>query len=184
MDNERYFHWLVTVKAVPAFGDLPAIPVRTWWSGSGELSFGGETYEGTWSEDSGALVEVSAVQNEVGDPSGRVRFIVALTPESLIALSQTYFGIPSVTIEWITSIDAGKTWTRIPRKFTGKVSLPKINADGRLAIEVESFTGDTDQGVEQYWSDESHQQRHPGDLFFSHVRNLTERGKELRWLNV
>ena len=184
MNEERYFHWLVTVKAAPAFGDLAALPVRRWWSGAGELVYGSETYEGTWSEGVGALVEVSPVQNEVGDPSSRVRFTVALTPESLERMGQSYFGATLVTLEWITSIDAGKTWQRIPRKFTGNVSTPKIGGDGRLIIEVESKKGDTDQGVVLYWSDESHQQRHPGDLFFSHVRDLTERGKELRWLSV
>ena len=180
---ERYFHWLVTVQAVSASQPYPAVAERRWWSGEGALTFSGNSYEGTWSADYGALVTVSAVSQDLNDPTSRVRFVVALDPSALPELASRDPGIPEVTLQWITSTDHGATWSLVPRRFVGQVSAPTLN-EGNLEVEVEQYSTDTDAGITHYWSHESHIQRFPGDMGFSFVRELTRIGTETRWPNV
>ena len=74
MAKGTYYHWLLEVEASPGVGDEPAAPVRRWWSGKDDLTFGGVRWEGTVSDDDhGSLVNISSLQETADSPDTRLR---------------------------------------------------------------------------------------------------------------
>ncbi len=134
-------------------------PVYRFWSGADDLTLDGETYQGR------SFIALSPAEASLEAPDRRMTasfHMGPLTTAQRIELLQDP-GPLTVQIEWIASTDQGQSWTRMPRKFVGRLSRPAIR-NGIYTIEIETYGGDVDRGRPLKWSHEDQQGRFPGDL--------------------
>ena len=153
-------------------------PLRLW-TGYGPLTFGNQTYQGA-----GAVLGVSEVETALGEPDKRVTLHLSGIPRPLRRTFLQDAGPKEVLIEWIFSLDRGKTWSKAPNTtpfaFRGRLSTPSMT-QGMLTVEVETMRGDVDRGRPLRWSHEDQQQRHPGDLGMTYMRALANEGVTTAW---
>ena len=154
-------------------------PLRLW-TGYGTLTFGGRNYTGT-----GSVLGVSEVETVPGEPDKRVT--LSLSGISLATRRQFLqdVGPMEVQIEWVFSLDRGKTWSKAPNDMTpftfhGQLSSPSMT-QGVLTVEVETMRGNVDRGKPLRWSHEDQQRRHPGDKGMEYMRALANEGVTTAW---
>ena len=144
-----------------------------FWSGEGQLVFDGNTYTGSH------FVTLSPAEATVGAPRKRMTASFRVFSADLRAAVLQDPGPLPVEINWIYSTDQGQSWTRLPRKFVGRLSSPTIQ-NGIYTIEIETYGGDVDRGRPLKWSDEDQQDRAPGDKGLEYMRQLAS-GIDTRW---
>ncbi len=166
-------HWLLELSG--AITDGP----HRFWSGEGELTIGGLIYNGVERQDGGAVMSISELEQQAGEPGKRLTIQLLVVAEAFRRLLTMEIGAADVRIGWIFSEDMGQTWTELPRSFRGRLSAPTI-AGGILTAEVETYAGDADRGRPLFWSHEAQQARFPGDLGFEFVREIAK-GTQVRW---
>ena len=153
----RRVAWLLT------FSDLdPGAPVKVgrWWSGEGQLTFETLVYDGAMGPN-GSLLEVGDVE-QTADQAGRRATLRLAVPAPAVrhALSRD-LGSVAAEIGWIWSAD-GVTWTRIPRRYKGRLSETRI-VDGVLSATIATYWDEMDRGRPLYWSDATQRARAPAD---------------------
>ena len=133
-----------------------------WWTGKGTLVFEGQEWQGALS-DKGSLFDFSEVVYTPTIPDKRTTFDLAIGKESAQRLMSVDLGAVQVELGWIFSKDEGATWTRLPRRFVGRLGRTVVNvAEGLFSGEVETYLGDIDRGRPKTWSDETQRNRHSG----------------------
>ena len=153
--------WLLSFSDVDPSKDV--VSPRHWWSGEGDLVFEGVTYRGA-SGPNGQLLEISDVSHTIDLPSARAQLQVAATAASVRHALSVNFGAVRVEVGWIWTNDpwlpqpAAGRWNRIPRRFIGRLSKPRVK-DGVMLAEIETLLGDTDRGTPAYWSDATQRAR-------------------------
>lgn len=164
--DQVHAHALVRI---PAFGSQPA---RDLWTGEGELDVDRVTYTGTVINGE-SLMSVTPVEQTIETPNVRCSLRIGLNTEFIRLLWLDDPGPLLVTVGWIVSKNAGRTWEILAIRFKGYLS-DNGYADGILVTELETWSGDIARvglGVRMY-SHESQQARHPGDRFFEYQRTL------------
>lgn len=154
-------------------------PLRLW-TGYGTLTFGNRNYTGA-----GSVLGVSEVETALGEPDKRVTLSLSGVPRASRRRFLQDVGPKEVVIEWIFSLDRGKTWSKAPNDMTpftfrGQLSSPSMT-QGVLTVEVETMRGDVDRGRPLPWSHEDQQQRHPGDRGMEYMRILANEGVTTAW---
>ena len=148
-----------------------------WWSGEGDITVESQVYRGA-TVNGQAFLDVSAVEQSQGLPSRRATVRLAVVPEITRRLLQQDYGPIPITIGWIRSRDAGRTWQRLQRSFSGRLSNPRL-LDGLYEVEIETVLGDSDRGTPLRWSYEAFQSRQ-NDNFFEAVASYAS-GIDLKW---
>ena len=148
-----------------------------WWSGEGTITVGSQAYQGA-TVNGQAFLDVSGVEQTQGLPSRRATIRLAVVPETTRRLLQQDYGPIPITVGWVRSRDGGRTWTRLPRSFSGRLSNPRL-LDGLYTVEIETVLGDADRGIPQRWSYEAFESRH-NDKFFEAVSSYAT-GIDLKW---
>ena len=101
-----------------------------------------------------------------------------MVPEITRRLLQEDYGPIPITVGWVRSRDGGRSWTRLSRSFSGRLSNPTL-LDGLYTVEIETVLGDADRGTPQRWSYEAMVNRH-NDKFFEAVSSYAS-GVDLKW---
>ena len=156
-------------------------PELRLWTGYGELTLAGKTYQG-----GGAALEVSEVETASGAPDRRVTLRLSAIPRAARRQFLQDVGPRQVTVEWVYSRDRGASWHLIPNaaaplSFKGRLSTPSLSQGG-LTVEVETLRGDVDRGQPRRWSHEDQQRRYAGDDGLEYMRVLArESGVNTGW---
>ena len=175
LGDQQYVGWIVDIAGI----GLMSTPYRVW-SGEGQLTIGGQTYEGT-SFGGGALASISPVEQSLDAPTSRASVTIAVPNAAVREMLEIDIGPVTVNLRYIYSSDFGKTWTIVPIGIQGRLSRPSYEVDGSLyTVEIETWSGDSDRGNPKLWSHETQQSEHPGDRGFEFARALAE-GIESRW---
>ena len=148
-----------------------------WWSGEGNITVAGTTYQGA-TVNGQAFLDISAVDQTQGLPIKRATARMAVAPELTRRMLQQDYGPIPIEVGWVRSRDGGRTWTRLPRSFTGRLSSPRL-LDGLYEVEIETVLGDADRGTPLRWSYEAHVHRH-NDKFFEAVASYAG-GIDVSW---
>lgn len=130
---------------------------RRFWSGDFELTFGGNTYEAA------SGIRLTDVTDQLGSPDRRVQAFFRVSDPALRAVFLQDIGPEPVTIEWIVSSDRGISWTRLPIKFVGRVSMSNIDK-GLFSCDLETYTGSVDKGRPMSWDHETQMSRDPSRI--------------------
>lgn len=153
-------------------------PLRLW-TGQGGLRVDSRLYRG-----GGAALGVSEVETASGEPDKRVTLSLSGIPRALRRQFLQDVGPKGVLIEWVFSLDRGKTWSKAPSTapfaFRGRLSTPSL-VQGVLTVEVETMRGDVDRGRPLRWSHEDQQRRHPEDKGMEYMRRLANEGVTTAW---
>ena len=151
--------------------------INRWWSGEGDLTFEGHTWKGTKNKK-GSLIEISEASYTENLPDRRLTARMAVTNDSVRRLLTIDLGSVDVQIGWIynTNYFHPDSWNRVPRYFNGRIGRSVIS-QGVFECEVETYLGDIDRGVPEYWSYETSV---PGDRYAEQARELAG-GLEIRW---
>lgn len=147
-----------------------------FWSGEGDLSFDSVTYTGA-----GQLIEISPAEVDLKSQNRRLTASLALNDDP--AIRQAFMQDPgplTVEVNWIYSEDNGKTWTRLPRKYVGRLSNPKF-VNNVYQVELETYAGDVDRGRPRRWSDEDQRAYYPGDKGMEYMRELEQGIDKVLW---
>ena len=150
-----------------------------YWSGEGDLSFGGVTWQGT-SRGKGSIISIGPAENALGPIDNRLTASMDATNPTVRAAMLTDPGPINITLQWIYAVDGGSTWTRIDRKFSGRLSRPIIK-DGLYTVEIETHLGDVDRGQPVAWSHEDQMSRYAGDTGMKMMRQISEAGVDIKW---
>ena len=113
-------HMVGWTMKIEDLGDPPE--TGYWWSGEGTITVDGQAYQGA-TVNGQAFLDVSAVEQTQGLPSRRATVRLAVVPEITRRLLQQDYGPIPITVGWVRSRDAGRTWQRIQRSFIGRLSL-------------------------------------------------------------
>ena len=161
---------------VAALATFPGTePAYRFWTGADDLTYDGATYQGR------DFVALAPAEATLGAPNRRMTasFAFAGLPRAQKNAFLQDPGPLTVELEWIYSDDQGQTWARVPRKFVGRLSRPRI-VDGIYTIEIETWGGDVDRGRPRKWSHEDQRARDPTDRGMEYMRPLAA-GVETRW---
>lgn len=169
----RFFAWTLHLESERI--QRMNAPQNRWWSGEGTLAFETHNWLGARYRDGGMLMDISAARYTEALPGRRTTARLAVTSESARALLSVDLGAIDLTIGWIWRTPFGG-WSRIPRYFTGRVGASVLK-DGVFEVEIETYLGDIDRGIPEYWSHETAQE---GDLYAEQARELSE-GSPSRW---
>ena len=146
------------------------------WDGETNLFFENKIWYGAANQD-GVMLTVESIPNQIGLPDQRVKISLSINTKKAIVFWSYDLSGCSVDIGYIHSED-GISWSRLPNRMIGRLSQIKI-LNNILSAEVESWLGDIDRGVIEYWDDATHQKKYPGDTFFSRMAQLAS-GIEIR----
>ena len=177
----RRFSWTLFLDANP--DPMDDTPLR-WWQGREDLSFEGQTWLGSASEE-GDLMELGDIEITKDLAGVRATARVAVTGAAIARLRFADLGAVTIRIGWVYSDDGGLTWARVPRQFEGRLSETAV-ADGVLTASIETWLGDTDRGKPLTWSHESQRARAAAagrpveDNAFSAASRL-EADRSIRW---
>ena len=150
--------------------------VDRWWQGEGDLEIDGHTWRGAeYPDGKGALISVQGVQFTQSVPGRRATIRIAVTSDAVRRLLQVDLGAVQVTLGFVYR-DAAGAWQRVPRSFSGRIGRSGVS-NGVFEAEVETYLGDVDRGIPEYWS---HETAPPGDLYAEQARELEE-GLDTRW---
>ena len=167
--------WAVDIAGI----GLGRSPFRLW-SGQGQLTLNGKTYEGT-TFDGGALASISPVENSIGDPSSRAVVSIAVPNAAIRSMLNIDVGPVWVEVFNIYSIDGGLSWTKLRTGIAGRLSRPNFDVEGSVyTVEIETWSGDADRGRPKLWSDESQKAEYPNDRGMEFLREY-ESGVEIKW---
>ena len=171
--------WTLKIESLdePAPGQTDRTTVY-WWQGEGNVTIGGITYTGA-TVDGAAVLDVSPIEQTQGPPVRRATVRLAVVPEMTRRLLQQDYGPLPVEIGWIRSTDGGRTWTRLPRLFKGRLSSPRL-LNGIYECEIETVLGDIDRGTPYRWSYEAQLLRRQ-DKFFEAVASYSTGGLSVKW---
>ena len=158
----------------------PTVPVdrrppTRYWSGSGDLTIGGNVHTGT-----GGLISIVAPDEAAGQPS-RMTVAVAVDDADTRAILSRDFGPVEVLVRWIffnaSSVDP--VWRETRKSFRGRLSAPVISR-GEYRVDIESRISDIDRGRIVQWSHDAHIARHPGDRGMEYLKDYAA-GVETKW---
>ena len=150
-------------------------PVLRFWTGQGDLTLSGNTYQG-----GGKALGVGELEVASGSPDRRMTITLSGIPTSLRTKFLQDVGAVKVSVAWIYSSDKGESWSLAPVSFSGRLSAPAMG-EGTLTVEVETLRGDVDRGVPRFWSDEDQQRRTSGDKGMAYMKQLAKKGVETGW---
>lgn len=152
--------------------DYPTLgPVRAH-SGVGDLSIAGEIYTGV-----GQLGEISPVnQGSESQPGELTLTLSGLDGSLLTEVMNTRCQGAKIKV-WLVVLNDDHQAQGAALLFTGRLSTQRIAHGETSTIEVTAVDrmADWQRGSADRFSDESHQQRHPGDRFFRYVSQMVER---------
>ena len=203
MATERQPHWTVHFDSERI--RVEGSTVNRWWSGQGHLfddagasfdppQFEGHVWRGATYRTGGSVLRVGAVQFTQSYPGRRATIQLAVTRESLRRLLTVDLGAIEVELGWVyrarleagaaDTLDADRDpatrlytpWTRIPRYLRGRLGKSSV-VNGEGAVEIETYLGDIDRGIPEYWS---HETADEGDLYAEQAAELAS-GVEFRW---
>ena len=160
--------WTLRIQNIGAPPTGATTETVYWWSGENDITVNGQTYKGV-QKDGAAFLSISAIEQGQGPPSERATVRMAVVPEITRRLLQQDYGPLPMRIGWVTSSDGGRSWTALPRSFSGRLSSPRL-LDGIYEAEIETVLGDSDRGKPYRWSYEAYLDRH-NDKFFEAVRS-------------
>ena len=167
--------WAVDIAGI----GLNRRPFRLW-SGEGQLTLEGVTYEGT-TFDGGALATIGPVEQVMGDPNSRANVSISVPNAAIRSMLNIDIGPVWVEVFNIYSIDGGKTWTKLQTGIAGRLSRPNFDVEASIyTVEIETWSGDADRGVPKIWSDESQKAEYPNDRGMEFMREY-ESGVEIKW---
>ena len=171
-DDVLQSEWLLELHYPPGFSDLNLELDYYFWTGSGELVLGSDTFLST-----NDLVSIEGVETRLNEAGARPRVTFSgVTPElrTLLVHDPGKVDVTIGAVRW-----DGTQWVRMPRQIRGLLTDPVMS--GLLyTFEVTPESLDVDRGEVRYWTDEDHRRRHPGDGIFKHVRTLAD-GVDIRW---
>lgn len=159
------------------FFDFASGAVRVW-NGYGQLSWGGNTYEGL-----GEFVSVSAIEEAVDLAARGVTFQLTGVPSSLIALvlADAYQGREASL--WMGAMsDAGAVVVDPFKIFSGRMDVMEIMDTGDTSIitlNAENRLIDLRRIRESRYTDAEQQRLYPGDRGCEYVAGLQD--KQLPW---
>ena len=151
--------------------------IRRWWTGENDLSFDGQSYEGTATDKGGSFINITPIERTAGTPNIRGTITMAVTNETFQRMYQQDRGIVSAKVVWIW-LD-GRAWRQTGQSFDGFLSHIRMQ-DGLLTAEIETVRGGAFPQQVNYWSHEEQQRNYPGDLFFEFAEEI-EKGIEVQW---
>ena len=145
------------------------------WTGIGDLTYNGTTYQGI-----GNVLNISAITNSAKQQSKRVKvsFDASETENrnDLLLLDAS----ARIRVNDIFSDDNGATWQSTGLRFVGQVSNPNIDNNFVFSCEIETARGLERKGNPVIWSNQAQLKRHPGDECFKYLEKITT-GIESRW---
>ena len=166
--------WLATFESA-----VPANAFR-FWLGQGDLTFGGEVYQGV-SGPNGAALEIGQMLTGTDFRSERLTIRIATDTDAARQWARQDYGPMKATVEWISSADYGATWTSTGRAYVGRISNGDLDVENNVfSAEIEPQAGLVDWSLPEQWDHASQQQRHPGDLGFAFQDDLAS-GIDIRW---
>ena len=127
----------------------------------------------------GVLLDVTRMIDSDG-PDGPICHLAALSDEVLEA---AFVGDPRIrraTVSLYQYIQDMDDWVLRKIKI-GNLGEGSPQDDGTYQIEVEELDAYEDEQIPIEWSHEFQQTRAPGDMFFSELRSLSQRGQEFPW---
>ncbi len=143
------------------------------WSGSGSVSWNGQTWMGVGSFGGVSTIE----EGSTVEAKGITLTLSGIDPTLLTdVLSEFQVGLP-VTV-WLALFD--QTNTLIPNPvtaFAGRMDQPAIDVDGTAAtitINCENRLLDMNTPVDRRYTNEDQQLDHPGDRGFEFVNSIQE----------
>ena len=158
------------------------VPVGTYrfWLGEGDLTFGGQTYNGVMGPN-GAAMAIGPMNAGTAIGTERLTIQIATTTDAAKTWAQNDYGPMATTIEWITTTDAGKTWISTGRTYKGRISNGDYDRDTQVfSAEIETQAGLIDYSRPQQWDNSSQLQRYPNDKGFEFAADLAS-GIDVRW---
>lgn len=164
----RQFAWLI---------DFEGRPNLKFWTGRGTLAYEGENYFG-----SAQALKIGSFQSAAGQLTDRnhVELFFGEDTATRQALINDEGPLP-LRVTAITSADAGATWEALGIQFSGLLSAPSFDASGVYRAEIETYTGNVDRGIPQYWADADQRARWRGDKCFEWAAQLERGGPDIRW---
>ncbi len=150
-------------------------PVVRLWTGQGDLTLSGNTYQG-----GGKALAVGELEISSGSPDRRMTITLSGIPQDLRTQFLEDVGAVKVKVEWIYSSDQGASWSLAPVSFSGRLSTPALG-DGSLTVELETLRGDVDRGQPRHWSDGDQRRRTADDLGMEYMAQLARKGVETGW---
>ena len=142
------------------------------WTGYGDLEIDNRTYTG-----SGALMSIDGLM-EVGDLSAN-NCTVSLSgvPASLIsaALTESYQGREATIYFGIN----GQTPIEIFGGFMDVMTIEETGSTSTISLTIESRLVELERIRPFRYTDESHQDKYPGDTVFSYVSSIQD--KKIAW---
>ena len=167
-----YYHAILA--RFPGATTPVARPDYRFWSGVGDLTFGGETYAGA-----GDLIALGPSEASLGQSNRRITASISVAENTTLrAQLMEDPGPLTVTLQWIYSTDQ-IAWSLVSRKFVGRLSRPVISG-GVYQIELETYQGDVDRGRPLRWSHADQLARDATDKGFEFMESLAG-GLRFRW---
>jgi len=156
--------------------DTGSTPIRIW-TGEGDLTAGGETYQGMAS-----TLEIGPIEAVTGSPDRRLQLRIGAIPMALRAQFLQDPGPRPVTVRLarVSRTGSAPAATLLPTLERGRLSTVTMQ-EGVLEVEIETYRGDVDLGVPQLWSHEDQQRRYPGDRGLEYMRALARSGITGAW---
>ena len=171
-DDAIISQWLLTLDYPQGFSQLGLKTHYDFWTGSEDIDIGTVTYMSTRD-----LIQIDGVESRLSETTARPRITFSGVDTNLRPLFLSDPGRVDVTIGAVRW--DGASWVKMPRQVKGLLTDPVMQ--GMLyTFEVTPLVLDVDRGDVEYWTDEDHRRRHPGDGIFQHVRTLSD-GIEIRW---
>jgi hypothetical protein len=151
--------------------DLPD-PVYAW-SGVGEITFDGKTFDGV-----GSLGGISAISEQAdGTASGISLTLSGIDPEfTQYLINQPYRG--AHTAVYVGALDAGfaevVAWKRLSTWRLNAVSIVDDESGMTITVECEGAFIDQTRARVRRFTNEEQQRRYPGDKFFEYMAAMQE----------
>lgn len=173
-----------------------------FWSGLGELSFGGETYVG-----SGNLISISSVEENIDISAKGATLTLSGLPSDMLSLAisepyqgrkcKIYFGVRGANVNYlqqedgslvlnedgsgiITSVlDDADVASEIFSGYIDQMNIDEGPETSSISVYVESRLIDLQRPRERRYTSESQKSRFPNDRGFEFVEDL--QAKKFQW---
>lgn len=162
------YEYLFTIRGLAGSGTM------NLWTGEAAQTFGGVAYSST-----NIVAGVSIAPGQRAGAESRLTVSLWATTDTLRSAFMADPGPALVTVSEVASVNDGRSWTVVPRVFTGRVSSTELRGDVYRVDLVDRY-GDPLRPAPRRWSDADQQRRHPGDRGLRHMQQIVN-GVIVEW---